>query len=212
MAVGPGCVLARGVEIGADSMLHAGVTLYAGTVIGARALIHAGAVLGADGFGFTHEDGRYHKFPQLGRVRLGDDCEIGANSAIDRAALGETVLGDGVKLDNLVHIGHNCRIGNHVVIAALAGLSGGCVVEDYAVLGGQFGAGEKAFVGKGAQLGGRAGVLSNQKVKGGQAYWGTPARPYREHLKKLAYADRLPELFREIKQLRERVAELEESQ
>ena len=204
--------MARGVEIGADSMLHAGVTLYAGTVIGARALIHAGAVLGADGFGFTHEDGRYHKFPQLGRVRLGDDCEIGANSAIDRAALGETVLGDGVKLDNLVHIGHNCRIGNHVVIAALAGLSGGCVVEDYAVLGGQFGAGEKAFVGKGAQLGGRAGVLSNQKVKGGQAYWGTPARPYREHLKKLAYADRLPELFREIKQLRERVAELEGSQ
>lgn len=209
VVVGPGCWIGRGVAVGNDSTLHAGVSLYPGTRIGMRALIHAGAVIGADGFGFTRENGRYEKFPQLGRVRIGDDCEIGAGSAIDRAALGETVLGDGVKLDNLVHIGHNCRIGSHVVIAALAGLSGGCVVEDHAVLGGQFGAGEKAVVGAGAQLGGRAGVLSNQKVEGGRAYWGTPARPYREHLKKLAYADRLPDLFAEVKRLRARIEELE---
>ncbi len=209
VAVGSGCFLGRGVTLGPDCLLHPGVRIYAETTIGARALVHCGAVIGADGFGFTQEDGRHQKFPQLGRVRIGDDCEIGANSTIDRAALGETLLGDGVKLDNLVHIGHNCRIGDHVLIAAQAGLSGGVVVEDHAVLGGQFGAGEKAHVGAGAQLGGRAGVLSNQKVKGGRAYWGTPARPYRDHLKTLAYGQRLPEIFAEVKRLRRRVEELE---
>ena len=112
--VGAGCVLGRDVEIGPGSRMHANVTIYDGVRIGARAVIHSGAVIGADGFGFAMTSGRWEKFPQVGVVVIGDDVEIGANSCIDRAALGETVIGDGSKLDNMVHIGHNCRIGKHV--------------------------------------------------------------------------------------------------
>ena len=120
-------------------------------------MLHSGCVLGADGFGFVRAGDRYEKFPQIGRVEIGDDVEIGANSCVDRAALGVTHIGDGVKLDNLVHIGHNCRIGRHVVIAAQTGLSGGVVVEDYAVIGGQVGIGDKARIESGAVLGSGCG-------------------------------------------------------
>ena len=199
----------RGARIGAGGRLHHGVSVYPGVIVGERALVHAGARLGSDGFGFVFEGGRHEKFPQIGGLRIGDDVEIGANTAIDRGALGDSVIGDGVKLDNLVHIGHNCRIGNHVVIAAQTGFSGGVVVEDYVVMGGQVGVGEGATIGKAARVGGQAGPLPNHTLQGGQAYWGTPARPYREHMRKLALVERLPKLAAEVEALRARVKELE---
>lgn len=213
--IGSGCRIAEGssigagVHLGSDCRLHANVTLYAGVRVGARALLHSGCVIGADGFGFTFEKDHYEKFPQVGSVRLGDDVEIGANSCVDRAALGWTTIGDGTKLDNLVHIGHNCRIGRHVVIAAQTGLSGGVVVEDYAVIGGQVGIGDKARIESRAVLGSGCGILTSKIVRGGQVVWGTPARPLKEHLRNLAYVDRLGPLLEEVKQLQARVSQLE---
>ena len=140
----------------------------------------------ADGFGFALAGDHYEKFPQVGRVDIGDDVEIGANTCIDRAALGVTFIDDGVKLDNMVHIGHNCRIGKHVVIAAQTGLSGGVVVEDYAVIGGQVGIGDKARIETRAVLGSGSGVLTSKIIRSGQTVWGTPARPLKEYLQQLA--------------------------
>jgi UDP-3-O-[3-hydroxymyristoyl] glucosamine N-acyltransferase len=136
-------------------------------------------------------EGTYQKFPQVGRVMIGDQVEIGANSCVDRAALGVTSIGEGSKLDNLVHIAHNCRIGRHVVIAAQTGLSGGVVVEDYAVIGGQVGIGDKAHIESGAVLGSGSGVLTSKIVRAGQVMWGTPARPLKEYLSQLAVLSRL---------------------
>jgi UDP-3-O-[3-hydroxymyristoyl] glucosamine N-acyltransferase len=168
------------------------VTVYSGVTIGARALIHSGAVIGADGFGFVRTSAGYEKFPQVGRVVLGDDVEIGANSTVDRAALGMTVIGDGAKLDNMVHIGHNCSIGRRVVIAAQTGMAGGCVVEDDCVIGGQVGFGENVTVRRGAILGSGCGVLTGKILPGnGVVYWGTPARPLKEYLENLAGLSRL---------------------
>ena len=207
-SVGPHCAIGAGARIGADGMLHAHVTIYDHVSIGDRAVLHSGCVLGADGFGFVRGPDGYRKFPQIGRVEIGDDVEIGANSCIDRAALGVTRIGDGVKLDNLVHIGHNCTIGCHVVIAAQTGLSGGVVVEDYAVIGGQVGIGDKARIETGAVLGSGCGILTSKIVRKGQVVWGTPARPLKDHLEQLANLSRLPQLRKELaelkKQLRDR--------
>ena len=127
-AIGPGCAIGANVRMGSDCIVHANVTIYDDVTIGDRAVLHSGCVLGADGFGFVRNGDHYEKFPQIGRVEIGNDVEIGANSCVDRAALGVTEIGDGTKLDNMVHIAHNCRIGRHVVIAAQTGLSGGVVV------------------------------------------------------------------------------------
>jgi UDP-3-O-[3-hydroxymyristoyl] glucosamine N-acyltransferase len=201
--IAAGACIGDHVRIGPESVIHPNVTIYAGVEIGARAVIHSGAVLGADGFGFVFDRGRYEKFPQVGKVVIGDDVEIGANSTIDRAALGVTTVGNGVKLDNMVHIAHNCSVGNHVVIAAQTGIAGGCTIEDYAVIGGQVGMGDSVTIKSGAIVGSGAGILSSKVVKGGgEVHWGTPARPLKEYLETLANLARLPEL-------RRRVAELE---
>jgi UDP-3-O-[3-hydroxymyristoyl] glucosamine N-acyltransferase len=165
------------------------VTIYAGTVLGDRVVVQAGAVLGSTGFGYVRsaETGEYLIFPQQGRLVVEDDVEIGANTTIDRGALGETRIGRGTKIDNLVHIGHNCVIGKNVIIAAQTGISGSSVVEDGAILGGQVGIGEHATVGAGVILGGGAGVLSGKKMRGpGEVFWGRPARPLKEYLRDLA--------------------------
>jgi UDP-3-O-[3-hydroxymyristoyl] glucosamine N-acyltransferase len=188
-SVGPGVVLGDGVVIGEDCNLLAQVTVYAGTVLGNRVVVQAGAVLGSTGFGYARssETGEYLIFPQQGRLYVEDDVEIGANTTIDRGALGETRIGRGTKIDNLVHIGHNCLIGKNVVIAAQTGISGSSVVEDGAILGGQVGIGEHATVGAGVILGGGAGVLSGKKMRGpGEVFWGRPARPLKEYLRDLA--------------------------
>jgi UDP-3-O-[3-hydroxymyristoyl] glucosamine N-acyltransferase len=186
-----GCAIGPDCTIGANSLLHPRATLYSEVTLGERNVIHSGAVLGADGFGFVFTNGAYEKFPQIGRVELGNDVEIGANACIDRAALGVTSIGDGTKLDNMVHIAHNCRIGRNVVIAAQTGISGGVIVEDYAVIGGQVGIGDKAVIQSKAVLGSGSGVLTSKIVKGGQVMWGTPARPLKEYLESLATLSKL---------------------
>ena len=187
IAIGPGCVVGRNVSIGANSILHANVTIYDRVRIGRNAILHSGCVIGADGFGFALDENRqYVKFPQVGEVEIGDDVEIGANTCIDRAALGVTRIGDGTKLDNLVHIGHNCQIGRHVVIAAQTGLSGAVSIGDYAVVGGQVGVGDKARIESGAVIGSGAGILPSKIVRAGTPVWGTPARPLKQYLAQLA--------------------------
>lgn len=208
-SIGPGCVVGKRVSLGDGCVLHANVTIYDNVDIGRGCILHSGSVIGADGFGFVMAGGHYEKFPQVGRVEIGDFVEIGANSCVDRAALGVTSIGEGTKLDNMVHVGHNCRIGRHVVVAAQTGFSGGVVVEDYAVVGGQVGIGDKARIESRAVLGSGAGVLSSKVVHAGQVVWGTPARPLKQHLEQLANLARLPEFRREIADLKRRLAELE---
>jgi UDP-3-O-[3-hydroxymyristoyl] glucosamine N-acyltransferase len=207
-SIGPGCTIAAGCRIGADCMLHAGVHIYENVTIGDRVVLHSGSVLGADGFGFVLTGGRYEKFPQIGTVEIGDDVEIGVNSCVDRAALGVTRIGDGTKIDNLVHVGHNCRIGRHVVVAAQTGFSGGVVVEDYAVIGGQVGIGDKVRIESGAVLGSGCGILTSKIVRKGQVVWGTPARPLKQYLEQLANLARLPRLREEVAQLKRQIAEI----
>jgi len=192
--IGAGCVIGKNVRIGQGCSLYPNVTIYDGARLGDRVIVHSGAVLGSDGFGYARDPntGRYEKFPQIGRLEIEDDVEIGANTTIDRGALEITRIGRGVKIDNLVHIGHNCEIGENVVIAAQAGLSGSIVVEKDVILGGQVGIGEHARIEQGVMLGGQGGVLPNKVLRGkGIAFWGTPARPLREYLKQLATLARL---------------------
>jgi len=189
--IGAGAVVGREVKIGSGCRIYPQVTIYPGTIIGDRVIVHAGAVLGSDGFGYVRDgedgQGRYEKFPQVGRLVIEDDVEIGANTTIDRGALDETRIGQGTKIDNLVHIGHNCQIAENVVIAAQTGLSGSVVIESGVVLGGQVGIGEHARVCEGVMVGAQAGVLPHKVLRGkGVAFWGTPARPLREYLKQLA--------------------------
>jgi len=182
--VDPTAELGEGVSIGPNA------TVYRGVKIGARTVVHAGAVIGSDGFGFTLSGGpaggKWEKFPQVGTVEIGCDCEIGANSTIDRAALGVTRIGDGTKLDNLVHVGHNVTIGKHVVIAAQTGISGGAVIEDYVVIAGQVGIADKVKIESRAVLGAQCGVPTSKIIRAGETVWGTPARPIKAYLKSLA--------------------------
>jgi UDP-3-O-[3-hydroxymyristoyl] glucosamine N-acyltransferase len=192
--IGAGCVIGRSVVIGEDCDLYPQVTIYPGTRIGSRVTVHAGAVLGSDGFGYVRDPdtGRHETFPQIGALEIEDDVEIGANTTIDRGALEVTRIGRGAKIDNLVHIGHNCQIGENVIIAAQAGFSGSIVVENNVLIGGQVGIGEHARIEEGVMLGGQAGVLPNKVLRGkGLAFWGTPAKPLREYLKSLAALARL---------------------
>jgi UDP-3-O-[3-hydroxymyristoyl] glucosamine N-acyltransferase len=188
------CAIGEDVTVGSHCEIYPNVTIYAGSQLGDRVIVHAGAVLGSDGFGYVRDrkSGHYEKFPQVGRLVIEDDVEIGANTTIDRGALDETRIRRGAKIDNLVHIGHNCQIGEDVVIAAQAGLSGSITVENGVVLGGQVGIGEHALIGEGVMLGGQGGVLPNKILRGkGKAFWGTPAQPLRQYLKQLATLARL---------------------
>jgi UDP-3-O-[3-hydroxymyristoyl] glucosamine N-acyltransferase len=188
-SIGPGAVIHDGVKVGSQCEIGPNVTVYANVTIGDRVHVQAGAVLGAKGFGYARnsETGEYLLFPQQGTLVIEDDVDIGANTTIDRGALGETRIGRGTKIDNLVHIGHNCVIGRNVIIAAQTGISGSSVVEDGAILGGQVGIGEHATVGAGVILGGGAGVLTGKKMHGpGEVFWGRPARPLKEYLRDLA--------------------------
>jgi len=192
--IGVGCFIGAGVTIGEHCELKANVTVYPGTHIGNRVIVHAGAVLGSDGFGYVRDPdtGRYEAFPQVGRLEIEDDVEIGANTTIDRGALDATVIGRGAKLDNLVHIGHNVRIGTDVVIAAQTGVSGSSVIEDGAVVAGQVGIADHVRIGAGAILGAQCGVPTGKIIRGsGILFWGTPARPIRQYLKELAALARL---------------------
>lgn len=196
--IGAGSVIGRGVRIGEFCRIYPRVVVYDGAVIGNWVTVHAGAVLGADGFGFVRdgESGAYTQFPQQGTLVIEDDVEIGANSTIDRGALRETRIGRGTKVDNLVHVGHNCQIGENVILVALTGISGSSSVGSGAVLAGQVGIGDHAHVGAGVVLGGQAGVfsgktVSNEGMRPGTVLWGTPARPLKQVLRELAVLARL---------------------
>jgi UDP-3-O-[3-hydroxymyristoyl] glucosamine N-acyltransferase len=192
-AIGTGCVIGDGVAIGAHCRLDANVTIYSGTTLGNRVIVQAGAVLGSEGFGYVRDQqtGRYEQFPQVGRLVIEDDVEIGANSTVDRGALDETRIRRGTKLDNLVHVGHNVQIGQDVVIAAQTGLSGSAVVEDNVIIGGQVGIADHVRIEEGAILGAQSGIPSKKVIRGkGVVFWGTPARPIREYLKELAFLAR----------------------
>ncbi|HVP54210.1 MAG TPA: UDP-3-O-(3-hydroxymyristoyl)glucosamine N-acyltransferase [Candidatus Eisenbacteria bacterium] len=192
--IAPGCYIGEGVVIGDDSEIYPRVVIYPGTTIGRRVVVHAGAVLGSDGFGFVRDEkfGRYVKFPQVGRLVIGDYVEIGANCTIDRGALDETVIGSGTKFDNMVHIGHNSAVGANVVIAAQTGVSGSSKIGDDCVVGGQVGIGDHVTIEAGVILGSQGGVLPHKTIRGkGVVFWGTPAKPVREYLKELAMLSRL---------------------
>lgn len=192
--ISAGCYIGAGVVIGNDCEIYPRVVIYPGTTLGRRVIVHAGAVLGCDGFGYVRDDkhGRYVKFPQIGQLVIGDYVEIGANVTIDRGALDQTVIGPGTKLDNLVHIGHNCALGANVIMAAQVGLSGSVSVGDDCLFGGQVGIGDHAEIEAGSILGGQAGILPHKKFRGkGEVFWGTPAKPLREYLKELATLARL---------------------
>jgi UDP-3-O-[3-hydroxymyristoyl] glucosamine N-acyltransferase len=199
--IGPHSVIGPRCRIGKNCRIYPRVTLYPGVRLGDRVEIHSGAVLGADGFGYVFGEGRHWKFPQVGIVEIGDDVEIGANTTIDRGSLADTRIASGVKLDNLVHIGHNCEIGEHSVLAAQAGLSGSCVFGNNVIVGGQAGFGERCELEDGAVIGGQAGVLGGKKIHNGETVWGTPARPMRKFKEQFAWQARLPELAARIKKL-----------
>jgi len=191
--VGSGSVLGDDAVIGSHCRLYANVTVYPGTILGDRVIVQAGAVLGSEGFGYVRDSqtGRYEQFPQIGRLVIEDDVEIGANSTIDRGALDETRIRRGTKIDNLVHIGHNVQIGENVVIAAQTGLSGSAVVEDNVIIGGQVGIADHVRIEEGAILGAQSGIPTKKVIRGkGVVFWGTPARPIREYLKELAFLSR----------------------
>ena len=193
-----GAVIGQGVKVGEYCHIYPRAVLYPGTTLGDRVIVHAGAVLGSDGFGFVRDNktGAYTQFPQQGTLVIEDDVEIGANSTIDRGALMETRIRRGTKIDNLVHVGHNCDIGEDVILVALVGISGSSSVGKGAVIAGQVGIGNHAHVGPGVILGGQAGVLNgktvtNDGLRPGTVLWGTPARPLRQVLREQAVLSRL---------------------
>ena len=166
------------VEIGDDTLIYPNVSIYDGTRIGKRCILHSGVVIGSDGYGFTQTGGRHQKIPQIGIVRIEDDVEIGANSCVDRAALGETVIGEGTKIDNLVQIGHNVRIGKHCLLVAQVGIAGSTEIGDYVVFAGQSGVAGHLKIGDRAQIGGGSAVFHD--VPEGAKVMGTPAVEFRE--------------------------------
>jgi UDP-3-O-[3-hydroxymyristoyl] glucosamine N-acyltransferase len=188
--LGPGAVIGPGVAIGRDCEIGANVSI-SHAYVGDRAIILPGAQIGQPGFGFATTGEDYLKIPQLGRVIVQDDVEIGASTTIDRGALGDTVIGEGSKLDNLVMIAHNCQIGRHCVIAGQTGLAGSVVLEDGVVLAGQVGLGDHTRVGAKARMGARAGTGSSILLEGGQDYGGAPAKPVREWAREIHALARL---------------------
>ena len=203
-----GTKIGDNVRVGANCVLHPNVFLEDNVTIGNKVILHAGVVIGTDGFGYVRAAESYVKFPQIGTVVIEDEVEIGANSCVDRAALGETRIGQGTKIDNLVQIAHNVSIGKRVVIAAQTGVSGSSVIENDAVIGGQVGMGDHVRVLSGAIIGSKAGVLPGKIVRAG-TWWGVPVQPLDEYKRQNAHVKALPRLRDEVKQLSERLLEIE---
>lgn len=197
-----GAKIGSGVSIGKYCVIHPNVVIYDGCSIGDNVILHAGVVVGADGFGFVKGvDGEYVKFPQIGTVVIENDVEIGANTCIDRGALGLTRIGAGTKIDNLVQVGHNVDIGQRCVIASQTGISGSVVIEDDCIIGGQVGFGDHVRVLSGAVIGSQAGVLPGKKVRPG-VWWGTPIQPLDDYKRQNAHVKGLARLKEEIKELK----------
>jgi UDP-3-O-[3-hydroxymyristoyl] glucosamine N-acyltransferase len=200
----PGCYIGRNVIIGAETKIYPNVVVMQDVTIGTRCIIHPGAVIGSDGFGFVPTKSGNVKVPQIGRVIIGDDVEIGANTTIDRATLDSTIISDDVKIDNLVQIAHNVKIGPHTRIAAQAGMSGRVEIAENVVIGGQAGFGNGIKIGANSLVGARAGVIGD--VPAGNKVSGYPARDHRKALRLLALQNRLPEIFERLEDLERRVS------
>jgi len=199
--IGAHCVIGAGCWIGENCCVHPHVTLYAGVRLGSRTEIHAGAVIGADGFGYAFDGERYWKFPQAGIVEISENVEIGANATVDRGSLDDTQIGEGVKLDNLVHVGHNVQIGVHTVIAAQTGISGSSKLGHHVVCGGQVGIADHCTLEDRSIAGAQAGIPTGKTIRSGRTVWGTPARPLEKFKEQYAWFARLPELAERVKKL-----------
>lgn len=199
-----GAKVGDNVKIGKSCVLHPNVFVEDGCTLGNNVILHSGVVIGADGFGYVRDNDRYVKFPQIGTVVIEDNVEIGANTCVDRGALGETRIGEGTKIDNLVQIAHNVQIGKRVVIAAQTGISGSTVIEDDCVIGGQVGMGDHARVQSGAIIGSQAGVLPGKIVRPG-VWWGTPVQPLAEYKKQNAHLKAIGRMRDEIRSLKEKI-------
>lgn len=201
----PGVRIGDDVSIGEDCVLHPNTVIESGCSIGDRVVLHAGVIIGADGFGYVKEpNGEYIKFPQIGTVVIEENVEIGANSCVDRGALGETRIGAGTKIDNLVQVGHNVNIGRRCVIAAQTGISGSVVIEDDCVIGGQVGFGDHVRVQSGAVIGSQAGILPGKIVRPG-VWWGTPIQPLDEYKRQNAHVKGLERLKKEVADIKKRL-------
>ena len=205
--IGSHASIGAGSWIGSNCRIHPRVTLYGGVRIGNRVEIHSGAVIGADGFGYAFDGDRYWKFPQAGIVEIADDVEIGANATIDRGSLDDTRIAEGVKLDNLVHVGHNVQIGAHTVVAAQTGISGSSRLGHHVVCGGQVGIADHCTLEDQSIAGAQAGIPTGKTIRAGQTVWGTPARPLDRFKEAYVWFARLPELGERIKKMEEKLAE-----
>lgn len=194
-------VVGRGVEVGRDCVLHPHVVLYPGARLGDRVEVHAGARLAVDGFGYVYEDGGHRKVPQVGACVVEDDVEIGANTCLDRGSIGETRVGAGTKVDNLVHLGHNVQVGRQAFVTAQVGVAGSTTIGDGVLLGGQAGLAGHIRIGDGARIGAQAGVIGD--VAPGRTISGYPARDHREYLRGMGMVFKLPELLRRVRELEE---------
>lgn len=199
----PQVYIGDGCEVGEGSVLYAGVKIYAGCKVGKRCIIHSGAVIGADGFGFAPIDGGYEKIPQTGNVEIEDDVEIGANTTIDRAMMGATRIGRGVKLDNLIQIAHNCSVGEHTVMAAQAGVAGSAKIGAHCMVGGQVGFVGHISIADGTQIGAQSGV--SKPTKPGDRVMGSPAVDMGEYARGLVYAKKLGSLYERVKELEKKI-------
>lgn len=213
-AIGAGATLHHGVSIGPGCTIGAGCILYPNVVIrervtlGARCILHAGAVIGSDGFGFAPFGGTWFKIPQVGTVVIGDDVEIGSNTAVDRATFGRTVIGNGTKIDNLVQVGHNVEIGEHCVISGMTGIAGSTVIGDHVIIAAQVGIADHLEIGEGVTLGARSAV--GQSVEPGKVMSGHPLMEHKDDLRVQVALRRLPEMPKRLRDLERRVQELEE--
>lgn len=208
--IGPQVYIGAGVHIGDHARIYPGVRIYHSCRMGNHVVLHSNAVIGSDGFGFApDEKGEYTKIPQIGFVDIGDHVEIGANTVIDRASMGKTVVEDGVKMDNLIQVGHNVVIGKNCVIAAQVGISGSSRIGDNSQLGGQSGVAGHLQLGENVQVGGQAGVITN--LKSDRAYFGTPAIELNNYMRSYAVFKQLPELRREVYRLKKQLADLDKS-
>jgi len=205
--VGALCFIGAGAVLGDDVVLHPRAVVTDGVSIGNRVIIHSGAVLGADGFGYAFDGTAHRKIPQVGGLRIEDDVEIGANAAIDRATLGETRIRRGSKIDNLVQVGHNCDVGEDVILVSQVGISGSCTIGNRAILAGQVGVADHVTIGEGAVLTAQSGVPAD--VTAGEVWSGTPSRPAAETRRIWAAEAMLPDLVRKVRALEKRVRELE---
>jgi UDP-3-O-[3-hydroxymyristoyl] glucosamine N-acyltransferase len=196
-----GVTIGRNCRLGDDVELFPGVVVYDGCVLGHRVILHANAVIGADGFGYRHRDGRNVKIPQFGSVEIGDDVEIGAGTAVDRGTFGATVVGAGTKIDNLVQIGHNCRIGRHNLVVSQVGIAGSCSTGDYVVIAGQVGVADHVHIGDGAVVGAKSGL--HRDVGSNERVLGAPAKPESEEKRILLSLEKLPELRRDVRQIKQ---------